>query len=180
MKMEIGRGLLGGSMEYSEGNGGESVVAIPRFLCGSPHLCRLRTEGLVPVSNYWMYRSHASDMGLVSLVVCHQQVLGLSALLQWLCWERNLGRAVDHLAGLRGGIGCTFSQEQCICPTLLTSHERLPRMGTVRRKRTSGIRGLAWEAYVSCWSGFPLQGVHRFESPRLSYMSNRLFVVVIK
>jgi hypothetical protein len=50
--MEIGRGLLGGSMEYSEGNGGESVVAIPRFLCGSPHRCRLRTEGLVPVSNY--------------------------------------------------------------------------------------------------------------------------------
>jgi hypothetical protein len=31
---------------------------------------------------------------------------------------------------------------------------------------------------VVCWSGFPLQGVHRFESPRLSDMSNRLFVVV--
>jgi hypothetical protein len=27
--------------------------------------------------------------------------------------------------------------------------------------------------------GFPLQGVHRFESPRLSDMSNRLFVAVI-
>jgi hypothetical protein len=24
---------------------------------------------------------------------------------------------------------------------------------------------------VACWSGFPLQGVHRFESPRLSNMS---------
>jgi hypothetical protein len=32
---------------------------------------------------------------------------------------------------------------------------------------------------VACWLGFPLQGVHRFESPRLSYMSNRLFVAVI-
>jgi hypothetical protein len=32
---------------------------------------------------------------------------------------------------------------------------------------------------VVCWSGFPLQGVHRFESPRLSDMSNHLFVVVI-
>jgi hypothetical protein len=31
---------------------------------------------------------------------------------------------------------------------------------------------------VACWSGFPLQGVHRFESPRLSNMSNRLFVAV--
>jgi hypothetical protein len=32
---------------------------------------------------------------------------------------------------------------------------------------------------VACWSGFPLQGVHQFESPQLSDMSNRLFVVVI-
>jgi hypothetical protein len=39
-------------MEHSKGKGGESVVAIPRFLCGSPRLRRLRTEGLVPVSKY--------------------------------------------------------------------------------------------------------------------------------
>jgi hypothetical protein len=45
-------GLLGGSVEHSEGKDGENDVAIPRFLCGSPHLCRLRTEGLVPVSKY--------------------------------------------------------------------------------------------------------------------------------
>jgi hypothetical protein len=32
---------------------------------------------------------------------------------------------------------------------------------------------------AACWSDFPLQGVHRFESPRLSDMSNRLFVLVI-
>jgi hypothetical protein len=32
---------------------------------------------------------------------------------------------------------------------------------------------------MACWSGFPLQGVHRFESPQLSNMSNRLFVAVI-
>jgi hypothetical protein len=58
-KMETGRGHLGGSVEQSEGKGGESVVAIPRFLCGNSRLCRLRTEGLVPVSKYWTYRSHA-------------------------------------------------------------------------------------------------------------------------
>jgi hypothetical protein len=63
---------------------------------------------------------------------------------------------------------------------LLMTHERLPRMGTTRRKRTPVVRGLALEAYVLYWSGFPLQGVHRFESPRLSDMSNRLFVVSIK
>jgi hypothetical protein len=51
-KMEIGWGHLGGSVEHSEGKGGESAVAILRFLCGSPHLRRLRAEGLVPVSKY--------------------------------------------------------------------------------------------------------------------------------
>jgi hypothetical protein len=61
------------------------------FLCGSPSLCRLRTEGLVPVSKYWTYRSHVGDMGLISLLVHRWQVFGLSALLQWLCWERNWG-----------------------------------------------------------------------------------------
>jgi hypothetical protein len=54
-KMETGRGQLGGPVEHSEGKGEESVVAILRFLCGSPHQCRLRTEGLVPVSKYRMY-----------------------------------------------------------------------------------------------------------------------------
>jgi hypothetical protein len=34
-KMEIGRGHLGGSVEHSKGKGGESVVTILRFLCGS-------------------------------------------------------------------------------------------------------------------------------------------------
>jgi hypothetical protein len=87
---------------------------------------------------------------------------------------------VDHSAGLRGGVGRTFSREQCIRPTLLMTRERLPHMGTARRKHTPGVRGLAWEAYVSCWSSFPLHGVHWFESSRLSDMSNRLFVAAIK
>jgi hypothetical protein len=51
-KIETGHGHLGASVEHSKGKGGESVVAIMRFLCGSPRLCRLRTEGLVPVSKY--------------------------------------------------------------------------------------------------------------------------------
>jgi hypothetical protein len=55
-----------GSVEHLKGKGGESDVSILRFLCGSPRLCRLMTEGLVPVSKYQTYRSHAGDMGLVS------------------------------------------------------------------------------------------------------------------
>jgi hypothetical protein len=51
-KMEIGQGQLGGPVEHSEGKDGESAMAIPKFLCGSPHLCRLGTEGLAPISKY--------------------------------------------------------------------------------------------------------------------------------
>jgi hypothetical protein len=76
-------------------------------------------------------------------------------------------------------VGSPFSREQWACSTLSMTHKRLPRTETVRRKRTPGVRGPAWEAYVVCWSGFPLQCVHRFKSSRLSDMSNRLFVAVI-
>jgi hypothetical protein len=62
-KMETGQGHLGGPVEHSEGKGGESAVAILRFLCSSPRLCRLRTEGLVPMRKYWTYRSHAGVYG---------------------------------------------------------------------------------------------------------------------
>jgi hypothetical protein len=36
-------GARRGSVEHSKGKGGKSVVAIPRFLCGSPRPCRLST-----------------------------------------------------------------------------------------------------------------------------------------
>jgi hypothetical protein len=65
-KRETGRGQLGGPVEQSKGKGGVSAMAILRFLCGSSCLCQLRTEGLVLVSKYQTYRSHAGDMGLVS------------------------------------------------------------------------------------------------------------------
>jgi hypothetical protein len=65
------------------------------------------------------------------------------------------------------------------CFDFVEASERLSHTGTAHRKRTSGVRGLEWEAYVSYWSGFPLQGVHRFELSRLSNMSNRLFMAII-
>jgi hypothetical protein len=51
-KMEIERGHLEGPVEHSEGKSEESVVVILTFLCGSSHLCQLRTDELVPVSKY--------------------------------------------------------------------------------------------------------------------------------
>jgi hypothetical protein len=65
------------------------------------------------------------------------------------------------------------------CFDFMGASEKLSHTGTARRKRTPGVCGLEWEAYVACWSGFSLQGVYRFESPPLSDMSNRLFVTVI-
>jgi hypothetical protein len=51
------------------------------------------------------------------------------------------------------------------CFDFVGANERLSRTGTARRKRTLDVHGLEWEAYVVCWSGFPLQGIHLFESP---------------
>jgi hypothetical protein len=42
-------GQVGGSVEHSEGKGGESVVAILRFLCGSSGPCRLRAAPFWPL-----------------------------------------------------------------------------------------------------------------------------------
>jgi hypothetical protein len=69
-KMETGQGQLEGPVEHSEGKDRESVVVIPRFLCGSPRLYQLRTEGLVPVSKCRTYRSHAGDISLLSRCSC--------------------------------------------------------------------------------------------------------------
>jgi hypothetical protein len=41
-------GQVGGSVEHSEGKGGESDVTVLRFLCGSPRPCRLRTAPFWP------------------------------------------------------------------------------------------------------------------------------------
>jgi hypothetical protein len=99
-----------------------------------------------------MYRSHADDMGPVSLVACHQQKLDLSLLLYWLAWERNWARihgsvsrrVVDYIGS------SFFLGSSGIRLNLSMTRKRLPRMGTARRKCTPGVHGLAWEAYVLC------------------------------
>jgi hypothetical protein len=52
------------------------------------------------------------------------------------------------LSRLLSGVG--------VCFDFVGASEMLSRTGTARRKRTPGVRGLEWEAYVACCSGFPL------------------------
>jgi hypothetical protein len=124
-KMETGWGHLVGPMEHSEGRGGESVVAILRFLCGSPCLCRLRTEGLIPVSKYWMYRSHAGDMDPVSWCSCVTTWSKPLPLLQGyregggMRWPKTMARPVClRSPRLLPGVGACF--------ILVGTSERLP------------------------------------------------------
>jgi hypothetical protein len=82
-----------------------------------------------------------------------------------------VGSVYLWLLRLLSGVGACFN--------FVGASERLSRTGTTHRKHTPDVHKLEWEAYVVCWSDFPLHGVHRFESPRLLDMSNRLFVAVI-
>jgi hypothetical protein len=106
-------GPLGGKGKQLVGQVGEWYVKSRHLQDYSPHLCRLWTDGLAPTSKYWMYRSHASDMGPVSLVACHQQKLGLSLMLHWLAWERNWVRTHGSVSRrAMDCVECPFSREQ--------------------------------------------------------------------
>jgi hypothetical protein len=101
-------GPLGGSVEHSEGKGGGgSVVAILRFLRGSSRLYRLRTEGLVPESKYWTYRSHVGVFGpskpssLPSIddwLKSTASLAGLGEKLRWIPWTTQSGWEVESKA----------------------------------------------------------------------------------
>jgi hypothetical protein len=71
--------------------------------------------------------------------------------------KTSAGLVCLWLPRLLSGVGACFD--------FVEGSERLSRTGTAHRKHTPNVRGLKWESYVACWSGFPLQGVHRFESP---------------
>jgi hypothetical protein len=57
---------LGESRGPSVGKGRESGMESRHLQGCSSRLCRLRTNGLAPVSKYWMYWSHAGVLGLVN------------------------------------------------------------------------------------------------------------------
>jgi hypothetical protein len=91
----------------------------------------------------------------------------------------KLGMDPLSLSEAKDCVGSSSSREQLSCSNLLTVVRKVaicgPREIRMVLDHTRTERGKR----VACWSGFPLQGVHRFESPRLSDMSNRLFVAVI-
>jgi hypothetical protein len=146
----------------------------------APHVCRLRTDGLAPTSKYWTYRSHTGDMGLVSLVIYCQQVLGLSALLQWLCWERNWGGSYTTTqSGWEVESGALFLRSSAYVQPCWWLTKGCYTRTTWDTYGLGPYVDWAWDA-CDMLIGFSLQGVHWFESPRLLDMSNCLFAVVSK
>jgi hypothetical protein len=152
--------------------GGPSVGKVGEWYIESRHLrgcsirlCRLSTNGLGPVSKYWTYRSHAGVMGPVRLVAWRQQRVALPSLVQWLPQERNWvwtrGSASHHAMDC---VWSPFSQEQWLCPSLLMTSRKVARRWPREIRMVWDHTQIEHGMRVACWSGFPLQGVHRFES----------------
>jgi hypothetical protein len=158
---------LGESGDSWLGRSGSGYVASQHLQGCSPCLCRLRTDGLAPRAS--IERSHAGDMGTVGWCSCVTiRSKPLSPTPGLLHGRKNEATQDNGWSGLSLVVKTSSG-----CRGLFWLHgtsERLSRMRTTRRKRTTDVHGLEWGAYVTCWSGFPLQGVHRFESPWLSDM----------
>jgi hypothetical protein len=143
-------GPVGGSVEHSEGKGGENVVAILRILCGSPHPCRLRTAPFWP---RWQ---------TLSCVLTACQVL----------WG-----SISRVAFVTTMSNCTSLLRVVL---LLFRGRMRPRAKTSSREQgpdfdivgtckwLSYVRASGSQAYVMLVRFFPLLGVYRFESPRHS------------
>jgi hypothetical protein len=134
-------GSLGWTVEHLKGKDGESAVAIPEFLCGSPRLCQLRTEGLVSVSKYWTYRLHAGlyrtskPISLPSIDVWLKPTASLAQLgekLRWVPRTTQLGWEVES--------GALFLESSSIRPMLLMTCERLLYVDHVRYVWSRAIR----------------------------------------
>jgi hypothetical protein len=61
----------------------------------------------------------------------------------------------DHSAGLRGGLGITFSREQCFRPTLLMTQKRLLYADHVRYVWSKAIHGPSVESVWRVGRVFP-------------------------
>jgi hypothetical protein len=128
-KTETTQGQLGRPAEHSEWKDGDSDVSILRFLCGSPRLYRLRTEGLVPMSKYRMYRSHAGDMALVSWCSCVTTWPKPLSPTPRLSWGRGNEVTQDNDRASLSLVGKTSPRCRA-CFILVGTSERLPTWTT--------------------------------------------------
>jgi hypothetical protein len=139
-------GPLGGSVEHSEGKGGESDVTILRFLYGSPHPCLLSAAPFWP---RWQALSCVLTAcrvlwGLISRVAFVTTMSNCTTLLRvvLLLLEGEWDRCQDFIPG----VGTRFR------------HSRDLRMVVIRESLQ--------KSSVWCVGQIlPLQGVYRFESP---------------
>jgi hypothetical protein len=99
-------------------SGGASVGKVGKcdmeswYLQGcNPRLCRLRTDGLAPISKYWMYWSHAVVMGPISRLAGHQQMICFTPSASSAGRGEKWCDTHELLSQARGCIGSTCSSE---------------------------------------------------------------------
>jgi hypothetical protein len=68
-------------------------------------------------------------------------------------------------------VGSPFSQEQWDPSKSVRGLRNVAIRGSCEIRMVNGHTRTKRGKRVACWSGFPLQGVHRFELPRLSDIS---------
>jgi hypothetical protein len=96
-----------------------------------------------PMSKYWMYRSHASDMSPVSLVAYCQQKLVFFSPSHWLLWERSWVRSHGSVSRrVVGWVGSPSSSGRGSVQICWWLRERLLCVGRVRYVWSGTIRGL--------------------------------------
>jgi hypothetical protein len=150
-------GLLTWDRQGSLGESGGSLIGKGGQWDVKSQWCRLRTDGLAPTSKYWTYWSHAGNMGSVNRC----SWLAIDAWLYPYCFNVCCGRETeygptDRLADVLWiGTESFFLRSSSSVQRCWWLCKMLPHMGTTHRKCTSGVHGLAREAYVSCVSGFP-------------------------
>jgi hypothetical protein len=145
----------------------------------SPRLCRLRIDGLATMSKYWMYWSHARDMGPISLVASRQQKVGFAPTASMVILEEKLGTSPQ----IGRPTCCGLCREPFFsgAVVLLNSVDNYTKCCyALTAWNTYGLGPYANWSWDACGMlvGFPLHGVYQFESSWLSDMSNRLFVAV--
>jgi hypothetical protein len=138
-------GASRGSVEHSEGKGRESVVVIPRFICGSPRPCRLRTAPFWP---RW-------------------QVLSCVLTACWIFMRPDKPSSFynyfvkPHLPASCGAF--TFRGRMRLRAKILSQGSDFDRVGTC--EWLSYVRASGSQAYGVLVRFLSLQGVYRFESP---------------